>query len=423
MSQQVQHTSYDVVVVGGGMVGAATALGLAQLNLTILLLERSKPKLDWQGDEPFSIRVSALTRSSENILRNLGAWSGIEQRRSQAFTSMRVWEQGSSHQMCFDARDIHEPNLGYTVENDVVQAALWEQILQMENITIDYGKEMVSLALPETANKESDALAKMTFADKSVVETKLVVAADGAFSKARSLALIGVEQMDYEQCAVVGCVKTEKAHQNACWQRYTQDGPFAFLAMAEGYSSVAWYLPLEKMQWALNLSDQAFAKELEKASGGELGAITQVTDRGAFPLVRRHAKHYVKPRFALVGDSAHTINPQAGQGVNIGLLDAAVLIQEIELSLMKHRELGNLPSLRRYERARRGDNAIVQRSMEFFDWFYEQSDGVKPALRHKVMPLMESDPVASMCSAPVKKWLMRQVLNGRDPLPTLAKNI
>lgn len=410
----VLQQNWDAIVVGGGMVGAATALGLAQLDLQVLLLERNAPNLDWQGNEPFSLRVSALTRSSENILRNLNAWQGIEKRRSLPFVAMKVWEASHSKILSFSAEEIGEPNLGFTVENDWVQAALWEQIALHPQIQVLFDAQVESLVLPEDALGHQ--MACLSLADGSQLSTQLIVAADGAFSKIRQMSSIGLEQMDYEQCAVVGCVKTEKSHENACWQRYTKDGPFAFLAMAQGYSSIAWYMPLEKMQWALSLSDEAFAREIQQVSGNQLGVITQVADRGAFPLVRRHAKRYVKPRLALVGDAAHTINPQAGQGVNIGLLDAAALVEEVKSALGKQRDFGHLPVLRRYERARRGDNAIVQRSMEFFDWFYNQESGVKSDVRGQMTSVMDSMSI----SLNAKHWLMTQVLNGRNPLPELA---
>lgn len=408
---------YDVIVVGGGMVGAAAALGLADLNLEVLLLEKQPPVLEWQGNEPFSIRVSALTRSSENILRNLGAWQGIEKRRSQPFTAMQVWEQNSPQKMTFSAQQIGEENLGFTVENQWVQAALWEAIEKSTGITTHIGDELVEVLLPEQGQK--DACVQIKTAAQHLFSSKLVVAADGATSKTRQLANMGISQKDYDQCAIVGCVKTQKSHQNTCWQRYTDQGPFAYLAMAQGYSSIAWYLPIDKMPWALGLSDEAFAQEIYKASGGILGELTEVLDRRGFPLIRRHANHYVKSGLALVGDSAHTINPQAGQGVNIGLLDVASLVDQLARALAKGQSIGDYAVLRRYERSRRGDNATVQRSMEFFDWLYTQAPESKVGLRSVSKAFMANE----LLTSPVKKILMKQVLYGREPLPKLAKRV
>lgn len=410
---------YDVIVVGGGMVGAATALGLAKLNLKVLLIEKDAPNLDWDEGRDFSIRVSALTRTSENILRNLNAWHGVEKRRFQPFTAMKVWEQGASQKIEFLAKEINEPNLGVTVENAVIQAALWEPLLDHHNIEILLGEEIKSIDYDSYAssgnNPNKEVVLELQNGQKVVAD--LIVGADGAASKVRSLAAIGLEQKDYQQCAVVGCVKTQFDHENACWQRYTDSGPFAFLAMPEGYSSIAWYMPLEKMQWALDLSDDQFAKEITRASGGVLGKVQQVTQRGAFPLTRRHVLAYVKPGIALVGDAAHTINPQAGQGVNIGLLDAASLVEQVDYARQMGRKIGSLPILRRYERQRRGDNAIVQRSMEVFDGVFAQQ-AMTASVRQTVLSQLNQ----SWLGTQIKSWLMQQVLNGRVDTPALAKS-
>lgn len=400
---------WDAIIVGGGMVGAATALGMGQQGMNVLLLEKAPIDLQWDQDSPYQMRVSALTRASEKILKNLGAWQGIKRRRYHAFTAMHVWDEVAPGEVHFSAQEMNEPNLGYTVENDVIQAALWEQIEQCENIGVLFNAELESL---EFKNYQ----AWLAIKDLGLLQTHLIVGADGAFSKVRQLANIGLDTHDYEQCAVVGCVKTELSHQNTCWQRYTKDGPFAFLSMDNNISSIAWYLPLDKMQWALNLSDDEFAKEISQVSDYKLGQVVEVASRGAFPLVRRHAEHYVKANLALVGDAAHTINPQAGQGVNLGLLDAAALVEVVLNAKAASKNWGSFAVLRKYERWRRGDNAVVQRSMEAFDWLFKQNSSLKTAIRKPLLPLANQMTL-------IKNWLMNQALNGREALPKLAKNM
>lgn len=407
-SEQLTSTLWDVVVVGGGMVGATVALGLARNGFQVLLLEKVAPALNWQPDSPYQPRVSALTRASENILKGLGVWSAIEKRRLHAFTDMHVWEDISTAEIHFDSATLGEPNLGYVIENNVIQAALWESLLKEERVTVLAGRQLSEVVL-------GSDFAKLIFEGDLQLETKLVVGADGAFSKLRQLANIGVDTHDYQQCAIVGCVKTELPHQDTCWQRYRDEGPFAYLPMNENVSSIAWYLPLEKMQWALDLGDEQFALQVEKASGKRLGRVVEVMERGGFPLVRRHAQHYVKPHLALVGDAAHTIHPQAGQGVNLGLLDAAALIETLaEAKEALDKDWSRLSVLRRYERWRRGDNAMVQRSMEGFDWLFKQDVELKNQVRKTLLPIADH-------LTPAKNWLMGQALNGRDQLPALAK--
>ncbi|MDX1795107.1 MAG: UbiH/UbiF/VisC/COQ6 family ubiquinone biosynthesis hydroxylase [Hydrogenovibrio sp.] len=407
-SEQLASKVWDAVIVGGGMVGATVALGLARNGFQVLLLEKVAPALSWQPDTPYQTRVSALTRASENILRSLGVWPAIEKRRLHAFTDMHVWEDISNAEIHFDSASLEEPNLGYIIENNVIQAALWEMLLNDERVTPVTGRLLSEVTL-------NSNFAQLTFEEGLQLETKLVIGADGAFSKLRQLANIGVDTHDYQQCAIVGCVKTEFPHQNTCWQRYRHEGPFAYLPMDDNVSSIAWYLPLEKMQWALELDDIQFAREVEKASGSKLGRVIEGMERVGFPLVRRHAQHYVKPHLALVGDAAHTIHPQAGQGVNLGLLDAAALIETLsDAKQASNQDWSRMSVLRRYERWRRGDNAIVQKSMEGFDWLFKQDVELKNQIRKTLLPIADH-------LTPAKNWLMEQALNGRDQLPVLAK--
>ena len=407
-SKSLLDKKWDAVVVGGGMVGATAALGLAQNDFDVLLLERAPIDLNWDEDRPYQMRVSALTRASEKILHHLGAWQGIEKRRYHTFTDMHVWDEETPAEVHFSAKDMYEENLGYTVENEVVQAAIWEQIEQNKHISALFGAEITSVVTSEDCSK-------IEIEQIGCVNTELLIAADGAFSKVRDLAGIELETHDYQQSAIVGCVQTEFSHEDTCWQRYTENGPFAFLAMGNNTSSIAWYLPNEKKEWALSLSDDDFAREIAKASDYRLGKVIKVADRGGFALVRRHANHYVKPHLALIGDAAHTIHPQAGQGVNLGLLDAAALIETVAKAKQANKNWGSFSVLRKYERWRRGDNAIVQRSMEGFDWLFKQDMDVKASIRQSILPIANKMKI-------FKNYLMEQALNGREALPKMAKH-
>ena len=400
----IKEKILDVVIVGGGMVGATTALDFAQNGFKVILLEKQKPITVWQADKPYQTRVSALTRASENIFKNLGVWQAIEKRRLHAFTDMHVWEDISTAEVHFSAAEIDEKNLGFVVENEVITASLWEAILQHENITTLFNETISDIDI----TKDN---AKISFNSTLKLTTKLLVAADGSFSSTRNLVGIKVNEHNYQQCAIVGCVKTELDNQNTCWQRYQQTGPFAYLAMENKVSSIAWYLPIEKMQWALELTDKEFKKQLAQASGLKLGKVTEVYEKAGFPLVRRHAQEYVKAHFALVGDAAHTVHPQAGQGVNLGLLDAVALVEVVsEERNNTDKDWSRKSVLRRYERWRKGDNIIVQRAMEGFDWLFKQNSQPKNSLRSSFVSLGNN-------LKPIKNWLMSQALNGRGTMP------
>lgn len=416
MTQETkQIKQFDVIVVGGGMTGAAMALGLAQYNFHVALVEMTPPDLSWDATQAFGIRVSALTRASQNVLTQLGAWEDVLARRYHAFTDMHVCEASHSDSVHFSAAEIEEANLGYVVENDVIQAALWSQFDQFSNLEVFSSQKVTDLARYDDAGVPMQKV-KL---EASCLSAPLVVGADGARSQVRELSGIGVDAHSYDQCAVVGGVKTELFHQNTCWQRYTEQGPFAYLSMDDNVSSIAWYLPLEKQQWALSLDDDAFKKALETASGGLLGKVVEVYDRGAFPLTRTHATHYVKPAMALIGDAAHTIHPQAGQGVNLGFLDVAALIEVLvearNASQSSRKHWARVSVLRKYERWRRGDNALVQTAMEVFDSTFDQNASLKTRLRKVLMPVADKAKF-------LKNWLMAQALYGRGEMPKLSKN-
>ena len=412
----MQSNAYDVVVVGGGMVGAALALALkTQAQLSVALIEQDPSSEHWPSTDlaAYPTRVSAISRASENLLKHLGVWSWLlEQQQLYPFVGMQVCDADMTGEVHFDAIDIDEPNLGHLVANQAIQMALWHGLRQ-HDIRVMSGQTLTALSV-------DTEWAELSFVNHTPLNAKLVVGADGAFSKVRQLAGIGLDQHDYQQIALVGCVQTQADHQQICWQRYTPTGPFAFLPMAPNISSIAWYMPADQQAWAMSLSKDAFHQQLHQASAGHLGEIVDSWERASFQLSRRHAQAYVKPRVALVGDSAHTINPQAGQGVNLGLLDAASLVDVIiQVQLERDDPVlfdpGCFSLLRQYERWRRGDNALMQRAMEVFDWGLGQQAGLLNQVRPELMKLAN-------IAQPVKNKLMREALYGRQPYPRLTQD-
>jgi len=355
-----KQLDYEVVIAGGGMVGATLGCLLAEQECRVAVVEPyvSAPFL---LSDAYGLRVSAISRASQHALMQAGAWSFITGLRMTPYEAMHVWDATGQGEIHFSAADLGEPDLGAIIENQVIQAGLSQAMSAYDNLTF---LASVSVdAFCYTGGRMAIELSN----DETVTAT-LLVGADGAHSKVRSLAGIGVQKNDYYQKGLVAVVETEKAHQFTAWQRFMPSGPLAFLPLNEGKSSIVWTLPADKADYYLTMSDDAFNIAVTAAFGECLGAVRVVSQRAVFPLVGQQAEHYIAEGIALVGDAAHTIHPLAGQGVNLGIKDAVVLA-EVFMAAKKAADndapLG-LKALRRYERARRGDNVLTQKAMEGF---------------------------------------------------------
>ena len=348
-------TDYDIIIVGGGMVGATLAVALAeQPTLSIAIIEAQLPPTLNENDRP-DLRVSALTRASENLLKNLGIWQYLIPSRISAFTDMKVWETQQS-KLHFDSADIGEALLGNIVENRHIQQACITRCKQHNNI------ELLSPAKPTSLTDNV-----LELEDGRKLTANLIVAADGARSNLRDWAGIKTKGWAYDQTAIVCTVTTEQAHQQTARQRFLPGGPLAFLPLADPHQcSIVWSNSTEKAELLGQLDDESFKNALSKAFEHNLGDITALSKRASFPLALRHATDYVKTGFALVGDAAHTIHPLAGQGVNIGFLDAATLAEVAIEAHQKGRDIASLHTLNKYQRRRKGDNVTMQLTMDAF---------------------------------------------------------
>ena len=309
---------YDVIVVGGGLVGATLALALGETGLRVAIVERSSAPAPAPGPD-FAARVSAFTVASERILRAVGAWPLLPAERIGPMREMHVWER--SGEVRFDSAEIGEPCLGHIVENAVVQWAVEQRIEALPNVEWHRGEALAGLAVDG-----GEARAMLGGRD---LRGSLVVGADGASSRVRELAGIGAAQGDYRQEAVVAEVGTAVAHRETAWQRFLPTGPLAFLPLANGASSIVWSTTPEHAAELCALDEDAFGFEVAEAFEWRLGAVSVQGARASFPLRHLHARAYVHERVALAGDAAHVVHPLAGQGVNLGLLDAAALAEVV----------------------------------------------------------------------------------------------
>ena len=339
----------DIVVVGGGMVGAAAALALSRAGFKTALVEARAPQ-PWQPQHEMDLRVVGLAPSSIQLLDDMDVWTSIREARSSAYSHMHVWDAESGASISFDAASEDRQQLGYIVENNLVQWTLWQALEAAGVQRLCPSQVLAFEAREDRIQLELD--------DGQSLNAGLLVAADGAASPLRQLAGIGTRGRDYEQSAVVAHLQTERPHENTAWQRFLPAGPLALLPLADGRSSLVWSMPEDEARRVLALDDQGFLGELGIASDFRLGRILATSARAAFPLKLQLAQRYQAERFVLLGDAAHAVHPLAGQGVNLGLRDVTELRDTLVAARLAGRDIGAEHVLRRYARRRRSADTL-----------------------------------------------------------------
>jgi 2-octaprenylphenol hydroxylase len=363
------NKQFDVLIVGAGVTGLTAAALLAQgehnkhLNITVV---DAAPRPVHAASDDVALRVSAIASGSAALLDSIGAWSYVAETRASAYERMRVWDESSSADSAtalrFDAAEFAVPQLGFIVENVLIQHALLEVLDQLD----------VRLKFDTTV----DAL-----------DADLVIGADGARSFVRDRVGIKTYDFPYGQTAYVTHLQPEQSHQNTAWQRFMQDGPLGMLPLSDGRISVVWSIHDALAERVISASDEELGEILTEASDHVLGELKVAGPRGGFPLCARHAEQYVMPGVALIGDAAHAVHPLAGQGANLGLQDAAMLAGVIDQALGNAEYPGDRPVLRRYERARKGQNAAMLHFMTGLNRLFATDSAVVQELRATGMRL------------------------------------
>ncbi len=375
---------YEIIIAGGGMVGAALACLLGQAGRQVAVLEAATPQA-FSVYDAFDNRVSALSRASQRLLERAGAWQAVVAKRAAPYENMQVWDATGSGLIRFEAADLGEPDLGHIVENRVLQLALLETLKNYPSVELLCPARLASFAV--NAQQVSVKLG-----DGRHLNASLLVGADGAQSKVRSLADLPYKTVDYAQKAVVCTAYTALAHVDTAWQRFLPSGPVAFLPLPDPNAcSIVWTLPADQADAALLWSEERFKRELGQALDFRLGEIISIGERAAFPLRGLTAHSYVRERIVLLGDAAHTIHPLAGQGVNLGFKDAQALAELILAN--ETADVGSLKLLRRYERARRGDNNLTQKAMEGFGLLFGNTLAPWQMLRNTGLSTINQLPV------------------------------
>jgi len=387
------------------MVGAAVACSLGGSLLKVAVIENSPPA-PYAPDQPHDMRVSALSIASKNILETVGAWEGVVNRRFCPFRRMRVWETAGDTEFCSD--DINYPELGYIVENRVTQLALLERLQAFDNI------ELICPVSIKKINYVAGKPGEVELEDGRILSANVLVAADGGQSRVRQTVGLGVTSWDYKQHALVIYIETAYGQQDITWQRFLPSGPQAFLPLTGHYGSIVWYNSPDEVNRLKTLSFEALKDELVVAFPDCLGQVNNVLGVASFPLKRQHAQSYVKPGVVLVGDAAHMINPLAGQGVNIGLLDAAALGEVLLEAVKEGLDPGSLTVLKRYEKMRRNENLKMMTVMDIFYQVFSNEVLPLKLIRNLGLGLAER-------ILPAKNKVMRSAMGLEGKLPKLAR--
>lgn len=400
----------DLIIVGAGMVGSALALALKDSGLDILLIDGSPLSVKpFDPAAAFEPRVSALSAASQRILLRLGAWPGVLSRRSSPYSEMHVWDGSGTGQVHFSASSVHAEVLGHIVENRVIQDALMEPLH-------DSGIGLMPGARLERLRRSGDDWL-LTLVDGRELRTPLVVAADGANSAVRRLAGCATREWDYLHHAIVTSVRCAEPHQRTAWQRFTDDGPLAFLPLerdGEHWCSIVWSATPAEAARLMALDEAGFCSELGRAFEWRLGEVLGADPRLCIPLRQRHAKRYVEEGLALIGDAAHTIHPLAGQGVNLGFLDAAVLAEVLQHAAGRGERLADERVLGRFERRRMPHNLAMMAAMEGFERLFQADPLPLRWLRNSGLKWVDGMPEA-------KALFVRQALGLSGDLPDLAR--
>ncbi|XQW83919.1 FAD-dependent monooxygenase [Thalassotalea piscium] len=400
---------FDILIVGAGMVGLTTALAIRKLTSLTVALVDTTPITPLSSDP--ETRVSAINIASQQLLSNLGVWQHITEQRLQAYQHMHVWDKAGGGHIDFSHKDIHLSQqlnqLGWIIENKVIRQALWQKAELDEGIHFFTEEKLTNLSMGE-----SEVFASFTTLPPII--TKLVIGADGAHSWVRNQMQMNLTFSDYDHHAIVATVACSEGHNNTAWQVFLPSGPLAFLPLyQEDKCSIVWSTSPEEAKRLIALSAEDFSKELTAQSDAKLGNVSLISERFTFPLTMRFAQNFVQDKVVLVGDAAHTIHPLAGQGVNLGLLDAAAIAE----TLAEESDSDTVYSqkaLASYQRWRKAEAGDMIAAMAMIKKIFEQHHPIINAMRGLGMSALNQ-------LSPIKRLLIKQALGLKSHQPELTQ--
>lgn len=391
---------FDVVVVGAGMAGLALAAKLSGEGLKILIVEAAHERKFAElgrGLADWDRRVSALTPASQALLTEIGAWSSDITSRAGRYRAMKVWDANGTGVIAFDAAEVGVSALGHIVENSVTLENLQNVVDRARDIEIRWETSVTGFQVV------GDGV-EVTLDNADMVTAELLVGADGARSKVRDMGEFPVRGWSYRQHALVATIRLAEGHRDTCYQAFLPSGPLALLPLGEpDLCSIVWSIDEDKAEDIAELSDAAFVSQMNLALAGAGLRVLEAGARARFPLHQNHAMDYCKPRVALIADAAHSIHPLAGQGINLGFSDVAVLAAEVVRAQRDGLEIGSIEVLRRYQRQRKTENLAMMAAMEAFKFAFGSAEPLIRVARNWGLGFVDS-------ALPVKRWLMKQAL-------------
>jgi 2-octaprenyl-6-methoxyphenol hydroxylase len=402
----------DVLIVGGGLVGGALALGLAKHGVRTTVIDRLPPRA---GISPtFDGRASAIAASGQKLLDGVGLWARLAA-KAEPICDIRVSDNTSLLFLHYDHKDLGEGPLGYMLENRHLREAIAEgfeaqQLSAKNNLTV------VAPATVKTFAQNADS-GTVTLDDGRTFSGKLVIAAEGRTSVLRDAAGIRLTGWDYAQTAIVATIAHERSHQGIAHERFLPAGPFAILPLKGGHqSSLVWTEAKTRTDRYLAMSDAELIEEIDDRVGGFLGTLSLVGPRFSYPLGLQYAATYVKGRLALVGDTAHGIHPIAGQGLNLGLRDVGALIEVVVDAVRLGLDPAHASVLDQYERWRRSDNLLMAGVTDVLNRLFSNNIAPIRIARDLGLGVVNRIP-------PLKKFFMRHAMGNVGDLPKLLRGV
>ncbi|NTS77181.1 FAD-dependent monooxygenase [Catenovulum sp. SM1970] len=404
----------DIAIVGAGMVGLTCALAIAkESDLTVAVIDVAEQPVKIQSDDAPHNRVSAINKAATCAFEKLDVWQAIAEQRIAPYQGMQVWDKDNIGRIEFHAADVNETDLGHIIENDVIQAALWQNANTHQQIKVINGP---SAELKQIDSELGQNL--LVLQSGQLIQAKWVIAADGANSKLRQLMDMPLTFSDYGQKAIVATIKTELPHQGVARQVFTPDGPLAFLPLADKHlCSIVFSQTADKADALMASDDAAFNKVLSATFDGSMGRVELVSKRQTFPLMMRYARDFIKQGVILIGDAAHTIHPLAGQGANLGLMDALAVAEYFTEQAKANTDMAELDELglKQVMRWRKSDAFDRIAAMQAFHNGF--SNEIAPIKVLRGLALCVADKLT-----PLKNTLIKEAMGINGRLPALAKN-